>query len=152
MDLHRGIGVRDRSRVTPRLRCTPRAISHLFLYFQQSEVCHYLTNWKMNFQMFLDCYSCRGSWFVDPSQLTCATAQKWHQWAWYHWHFLRSNQKRWKLEVIFSLLWSSKKHGWMWIVRRKGETALVKKLAAARRCGLTSTVHVVLNTIQTCFW
>ena len=31
-----------------------------------------------------------------------------------------------------------------WIVRREGETVLVKK-AAGRRCGLTSSMHVVFH-------
>ena len=42
----------------------------------------------------------------------------------------------------------------MWTVRREGETVLVKEVAAAtavRRWGLTSTMHVVLTTIQPSF-
>ena len=72
IDLKPGIGVRDLSRVAPRLKCTPRPVIAHFCLFLLSTIRggHCLTLWKKTFPVFWDCHSCRCDWLVSSSHLT----------------------------------------------------------------------------------
>ena len=63
-DLHLGTGVRERSRLMPRLRCAPRVISHfcwLFKGFSAVLDCHHLT------------LAIKGGCWFSPWQVNCWT-------------------------------------------------------------------------------